>query len=169
MSEALIGMGGNVGKPVEVLDDAVAEFCDGAAVRLVARSATYLTEPWGVEDQPRFANLCLRVATELSPQDLLRRALSVEARFGRDRSKEQRWGPRVLDIDLLAYDDLQLDAAELQLPHPRLSQRAFVLVPLEEIAPLWRIGGETVAVLAGRVDNSGVVRVASRPGASNDA
>jgi 2-amino-4-hydroxy-6-hydroxymethyldihydropteridine diphosphokinase len=159
LSRALIGMGGNVGDPLATLDAAVGAFCDGAVVLLVARSSTYLTEPWGVEDQPRFANLCLDVATDLPPRALLERALSVEAHFGRDRSKERRWGPRVLDIDLLAYDDVGINAPCLQLPHPRIGERAFVLAPLAEIAPQWRIGAETVATLADRVDKSGVVRL----------
>lgn len=160
MSEALIGMGGNVGDPVGVLNAAVAEFCDGDAVLLLGRSSTCWTEPWGVVDQPRFANLCVRVQTKLSPRDLLGRALAVEKRFGRDRSKERRWGPRVLDIDLIAYDDLRIDNPDLQLPHPRARARAFVLVPLAEIAPQWRIDGETVATLASRLDTSGITPVA---------
>lgn len=159
MSEVLIGMGGNVGEPVKTLEAAVAEFCDGGAVRLIARSSTYLTEPWGMADQPRFANLCLRAATDLSPRELLQRALEVEARFGRERARELRWGPRTLDIDLLAYDDLRLDEIDLQLPHPRLAERAFVLVPLVEIAANWRIGAETIAALAERIDLSGVERL----------
>src|SRR5258708_39460003 len=135
VAEALIGLGGNVGDVRATLDRAVAAFCDGRDVRLIARSSDYRTPPWGVEDQPPFVNLCLRVETSLSPQALLRRAQHVEQALGRDRAKEQRWGPRPVDIDILAYDDVTRDEPDLVLPHPRLFERAFVLVPLVEIAP----------------------------------
>ncbi len=163
MPNALIGLGGNIGDVRAVLDEAVRRFCDGAAVRLVARSADYQTPPWGVLDQPDFVNLCLRVETALSPQALLERALSVEASLGRNRAAEQRWGPRVVDIDILAYDGLSLDEPGLSLPHPRLRARAFVLVPLAEIAPDWWIGGESVGALAARVDSAGVRKLPPRP------
>ena len=108
VAEALIALGGNVGDARATLDRAVAMFCDGDAVTLHARSSDYRTPPWGVEDQPPFINLCLAVATALSPRDLLARAQRVERAFGRDRASEQRWGPRPVDIDLLAYDDVTL-------------------------------------------------------------
>lgn len=163
MAEALIGLGGNVGDVRATLDHAVAAFCDGDAVRLVARSADYETPPWGVTNQPPFVNLCLRVATELAPHVLLKRALAVEAGLGRDRSVGTRWGPRPVDIDILAYDDLVLDAQDLTLPHPRMKDRAFVLVPLAEIAPDWRVDGERIADLAARIDATGVTRLPARP------
>jgi 2-amino-4-hydroxy-6-hydroxymethyldihydropteridine diphosphokinase len=160
MSAALIGMGGNVGDVKATLDAAIDEFCDGNSIRLVRRSANYLTKPWGVEDQPMFINLCLQVETELPPLKLLQRALEVETRFGRDRAREQRWGQRRLDIDLLAYDEVALDLAGLQLPHPRMKARAFVVIPLVEIAPDWRIDGETVREIAAKLDASDVQRLA---------
>jgi len=163
MAEALIGLGGNVGDARAALDEAVRRFCDGAEVKLVARSADYRTPPWGVLDQPDFVNLCLRVETALSPQALLERALSVEASLGRNRAVEQRWGPRVVDVDILAYDDLALAEPGLSLPHPRLAERAFVLVPLSEIAADWSIGGETVCALAARVHSAGVTKLPPRP------
>ncbi|MGU9979288.1 2-amino-4-hydroxy-6-hydroxymethyldihydropteridine diphosphokinase [Phreatobacter sp. HK31-P] len=163
MAEALIGLGGNVGDVRATLDRAVAAFCDGDAVRLIARSADYQTPPWGVIDQPPFVNLCLRVETELSPNVLLKRALAVEAGLGRDRSAGTRWGPRPVDIDILAYDDLVLDAPDLTLPHPRMTDRAFVLVPLAEIAPDWLVDGARVAELAARIDRTGVTRLSDRP------
>jgi 2-amino-4-hydroxy-6-hydroxymethyldihydropteridine diphosphokinase len=163
MPEALIGLGGNVGDVRETLDRAVAAFCDGADVRLLARSADYETPPWGVTDQPAFVNLCLKVATELAPRVLLKRALAVEASLGRDRATGRRWGPRPVDIDILAYDDQVLDEPDLHLPHPRMTDRAFVLVPLAEIAPDWRVGGVSVADRAARIDRAGVVRLPDRP------
>lgn len=162
MAEALIGLGGNVGDVRVTLDRAVAAFCDGADVRLLARSADYETPPWGVTDQPAFVNLCLKVATEFSPRDLLKRALAVEASLGRDRASGRRWGPRPVDIDILAYGDVVVDEPDLHLPHPRMTDRAFVLVPLAEIAPDWLIGGVGVADLAARIDTAGVKRLADR-------
>ncbi len=162
MAEALLALGGNVGDVRLTLDRAVAMLCDGTAVRLVARSSDYRTPPWGVTEQAPFVNLCLVVVTDLGPQDLLGRALAVERALGRDRSREQRWGPRPVDIDLLAYDDVRLDAGDLILPHPRLFERGFVLVPLAEIAPDRRIAGIRVREAAARVDTAGIERLPPR-------
>jgi 2-amino-4-hydroxy-6-hydroxymethyldihydropteridine diphosphokinase len=164
MAEALIALGGNVGDARATLDQAVAVFCDEAAVRLLTRSSDYRTPPWGVEDQPPFINLCLSVSTSLAPRELLARALEVERTFGRDRAKERRWGPRSLDIDLLAYDDVTLDGPDLILPHPRLFERAFVLVPLAEIAADRRIAGVRVADALARLDAAGIERLPPRNG-----
>ena len=111
MAEALIALGGNVGDVRETLDRATAALCDGAVVRLVARSSDYRTPPWGVADQPPFINRAIIIETALPPLDLLTRAQAVERQFGRDRSREQRWGPRTLDLDLLLYGALTVDDA----------------------------------------------------------
>jgi len=158
MAEALVALGGNVGNVRATLDRAVAAFCD-EAVRLLARSADYRTPPWGVEDQPAFVNLCIAVETGLTPHALLDRAQAVERALGRDRAKEQRWGPRPVDIDLLAYDDMILKEPHLTLPHPRLFDRGFVLVPLAEIAPEKVIAGTRIADALARVDTKGVVKL----------
>jgi 2-amino-4-hydroxy-6-hydroxymethyldihydropteridine diphosphokinase len=160
--EVLIGLGGNVGNARATLDRAVAMFCDGREVTLIARSSDYRTPPWGLEDQPPFVNLCLIVATALSPPALLRRAQQVESALGRDRANERRWGPRAVDIDLLAYDDLNLDEPDLVLPHPRLLERAFVLVPLAEIAPQRVIAGIKVREALARVDAGGIEKLPPR-------
>jgi 2-amino-4-hydroxy-6-hydroxymethyldihydropteridine diphosphokinase len=162
VSEALIGLGGNTGDVRATLDRAVAMLCDGEAVRLVARSSDYRTPPWGVEQQPPFVNLCVVVSTSLSPRDLLARALGVERALGRDRACEQRWGPRPIDIDILAYDDVTFDEPGLALPHPRLFDRAFVLVPLAEIAPERRIAGVRVRDALARLDRFGIERLPDR-------
>src|SRR5580704_8525703 len=159
MADALVGFGGNVGDVRATLSRAVALFCDGRSVNLVARSADYRTPPWGVADQPPFVNLCVAVATALSPQALLARALGVERALGRDRARERRWGPRSVDIDLLAYDDIVLDEPDLTLPHPRLLERAFVLLPLAEIVPDRIIAGARVRDALARVDASGIERL----------
>src|SRR5262249_50864041 len=144
MAEALLALGGNVGNVRETLHRAVAALCDGETVRLIARSSDYRTPPWGVTDQPPFVNLCIAVETDLAPPALLARAQAVERALGRERAGEQRWGPRPLDIDLIAYDDVTLQTPELTLPHPRWCERAFVLVPLAEIAPERLIAGRRV-------------------------
>ena len=154
MAEALVALGGNVGDVRDTLDRAIAAFCDGEEVCLLARSSDYRTPPWGVADQPPFVNLCIAVETGLTPHALL--AQAVERALGRERSKERRWGPRPIDIDLLAYDDLALDSPDLTLPHPRLFERAFVLVPLAEIAAERMIGGIKVSDALARIDRTGI-------------
>ena len=104
-------------------------------MRLTARSSDYRTPPWGFKYQPPFINLCIAVETTLGPRDLLARAQAVELQLGRDRAHEKRWGPRTADIDIIAYGDLAIDELGLTVPHPRLFERAFVLLPLAEIAP----------------------------------
>ena len=162
MAEAFIALGGNLGNARERLDRAVLALCDGKLVRLLARSCDYSTAPWGVADQPRFVNLCIRVETTLAPPALLLRAQAVEHALGRERGKERRWGPRPVDIDLLAYDDVILTAPDLILPHPRLFERAFVLLPLAEIAPERVIAGRRVREALGRVDVAGIEKLPPR-------
>ncbi len=159
MAEALLGFGGNVGDVRAMLNEAIALFADGKDVTLLARSADYSTPPWGVTDQPAFINLAIAVETPLSPRELLTRALNVERALDRDRTREKRWGPRTVDIDLLAYDDVTLAEPSLTLPHPRLFERAFVLVPLAEIAPDRLIAGTRVRDALARIDASGITRL----------
>jgi len=144
------------------LDKAVALFADGSDVELRARSSDYATPPWGVTDQPPFINLAIRVETTLPPRALLERALEVERALGRDRARETRWGPRTIDIDLIAYDDLALAESDLVLPHPRLFERAFVLVPLVEIAPERVIAGRRVRDALAQLDASGIEKLPPR-------
>jgi 2-amino-4-hydroxy-6-hydroxymethyldihydropteridine diphosphokinase len=158
-AEAFIALGGNIGDVRATFDRAVAMLCDSDAVRLVARSSDYGTPPWGVTDQPPFINAVIGVSTSLSPQDLLARAFEVERALGRDRRNERRWGPRVIDIDILAYDDLVLPGADLTLPHPRMFERAFVLVPLVEIAPDRVIAGKRVSDALGGLDAAGIEKL----------
>jgi 2-amino-4-hydroxy-6-hydroxymethyldihydropteridine diphosphokinase len=159
MAEAYVGFGGNIGEVRTTLDRAVAAFCDGQEVRLLARSSDYRTPPWGIADQPPFVNLCIAVATNLPPRALLERALAIEQAAGRDRASEQTWGPRPLDIDVLAYDNVAMNEPSLTLPHPRLFERAFVLVPLMEIRPALAIGGRRIADALHEVDTGGIERL----------
>jgi len=162
MAEALLGLGGNLGDVRTTLGRAVTALCDGREVKLVARSSDYRTPPWGVADQPPFINLAIVVETALTPRALLDRALRVEAMFGRDRTKERRWGPRILDIDIIAFDALEIEESGLTLPHPHLFERAFVLAPLAEIAPHCKIKGTTVAEAFARLDSSGIEKLPPR-------
>jgi 2-amino-4-hydroxy-6-hydroxymethyldihydropteridine diphosphokinase len=163
VADALVGLGGNVGDVRATLDEAVRRFADGLDVKLIARSSDYRTPPWGVTDQPPFINCAIVVETALSPHALLDRALAVECALGRNRERERRWGPRTIDIDLLAYDDLALNEPDLSLPHPRLFERAFVLLPLAEIAPDRVIGGRRVREAAARIDGAGIERLRPHP------
>jgi 2-amino-4-hydroxy-6-hydroxymethyldihydropteridine diphosphokinase len=160
MAQAFIALGGNVGDVRTTFDRAIAMLCDGTDVRLTARSSDYRTPPWGVIDQPPFINAVIAVATTLAPHALLQGAQDCERALGRDRQHEQRWGPRPIDLDLLAYDDVVLDGATLTLPHPHLFERAFVLVPLAEIAPDRVIGGIRVHEALARVDAGGIEKLA---------
>jgi 2-amino-4-hydroxy-6-hydroxymethyldihydropteridine diphosphokinase len=162
MAEALLALGGNVGDVRATFDRAVAMLCEESEVRLLARSSDYRTPPWGVTDQPAFVNCCLGIDTALTPRALLTRTQSVETALGRDRTKERRWGPRTIDIDLIAYGDVRCEEPDLTLPHPRALERAFVLVPLAEIAPDWVIDGITVAAALARLDPGGIEKLPAR-------
>ena len=162
MTQALLALGGNVGNSRAILDRAVALLCDGKDVKLTARSSDYLTPPWGFKYQPPFVNLCIAVETTLPPRELLRRAQQVELSLGRDRAHEKRNGPRTADIDIIAYDDVRVDEPNLTLPHPRALERAFVLVPLAEIAPDATIGVRRVADALKSIDATGIERLAPR-------
>ena len=159
MAEALLALGGNVGNSRAILDRAVNLLCDGKEVQLTGRSSDYRTPPWGFKYQPHFVNLAITVETTLSPHELLARAQDVELRLGRDRAHEKRNGPRTADIDIIAYDDLTLNEPNLTLPHPRLFERAFVLVPLAEIVGDRVIAGRRVAEAARAVDAGGIYRL----------
>jgi 2-amino-4-hydroxy-6-hydroxymethyldihydropteridine diphosphokinase len=139
MHIAAIALGGNLaswaGEPEATLAAAVVRLA--ALGRVAGRSSLWSTAPVGLIDQPRFVNAAVLLETALEPPDLLRAMLALEQEFGRDRSAGVRNGPRTLDLDLLLVDDLLLDLPELQISHPRLAERAFVLVPLAEIAPDW--------------------------------
>ena len=162
LAQAYLAFGGNVGDSRVILDRAVTLLCDGKEIRLIARSADYRTPPWGFKYQPPFINLCIAVETALSPRDLLAQAQSVELQLGRDRAHEKRWGPRTADIDIIAYGGLTVHELGLTVPHPRLFERAFVLLPLAEIAPDLAIGGRSVREAAAGVDQAGIEQLPPR-------
>ena len=162
LTEAFIALGGNVGDVRATFEKAIVGLSTGDAVRLVARSSDYRTPPWGVTDQAPFVNAVIAVATQLAPRDLLAHTQHCERALGRDRAHERRWGPRTIDIDILAYDDLVLADRDLILPHPHLFERAFVLVPLAEIAGDRQIAGVRVSDALKRVDAGGIERLPPR-------
>jgi 2-amino-4-hydroxy-6-hydroxymethyldihydropteridine diphosphokinase len=159
MGNAIIALGGNVGDVRATFKKAIAHICGMAQAVLVARSSDYATPPWGNEQQARFINACIVIETSLDPHALLYTLQRIETKFGRDRAKETRWGPRTLDLDLIAYDDIVLQKPELTLPHPRLFERAFVLVPLAEIAPDRPIGGRSVRDALAALSSDGIERL----------
>ena len=159
MASVIIALGGNVGDVRATFAKAIAHVCGMAQAALIARSADYATPPWGDEEQAPFINACVEIETDLDPHALLFVLQKVEQKFGRTRDKERRWGPRTLDLDMIAYDDISLQKPDLTLPHPRLFERAFVLVPLAEIAPDRVISGIRVRDGLSSVSTQGFERL----------
>jgi len=157
---AYIGMGSNQDSPKLQIGAAVEALKELRASRLMRLSSLYQTAPMGPVDQPDFLNAVAVLLTQLDAADLLRELQRIEDAQGRDRSVE-RWGPRCLDLDLLAFAGRRIDEAEITVPHPGIAERNFVLLPLRELAPHVTIPGlATVAKLAARFDDdSSVVRV----------
>jgi 2-amino-4-hydroxy-6-hydroxymethyldihydropteridine diphosphokinase len=159
MANVLIALGGNVGDVRATFQKAIANICGMTLAALLARSSDFATPPWGELDQARFINACIEIETSLDPHALLFTLHKIEKKFGRDRGNETRWGPRTLDLDLIAYDDVSIDKPELTLPHPRLFERAFVLVPLLEIVPDRRIAGRDLKVALTGLSTDGIERL----------
>jgi 2-amino-4-hydroxy-6-hydroxymethyldihydropteridine diphosphokinase len=133
---AYVGLGGNVGGAEETLRAAIRTFDALPSTRLVGASRLYRTPAWGRVEQPDFVNAVAAIDTTLAPRALLDALLGIERAHGRERNADaERWGPRTLDLDLLLYGDAVIDELGLHVPHPHLHERAFVLVPLCEIAP----------------------------------
>lgn len=154
---AFVGLGGNQGEVETTLVEALWAVDALPQTTIQRQSAFYRTPAWGKTDQPDFLNAVVELRTRLTAPVLLESLLDIEARFGRVRSEAERWGPRVIDLDLLLYGDDNLDQPGLTLPHPRLHERAFVLVPLAEIAPSLEVPGRgRVADLLAAVDVSGI-------------
>ncbi len=158
LSLAAIALGSNVGDSRNTLAGALTSLANTPGIVLEKYSHWYQTKAVG-PPQPDYLNGCAVLRVTLSPEALLHKMLTIEARFGRIR--RERWGPRTLDLDLLLFDDLILDLPGLQIPHPRLQERAFVLVPLAEIAPYWvePMSGMAIADLVQTIDCAGVVKV----------
>lgn len=160
MPTAYIGLGANLasyaGPPEATLTVAAARL--ETLGRVVSRSSLYSTEPVGFAAQPRFVNAVVMLETDLQPTQLLKKLLAIEQEFGRDRAAGIANGPRTLDLDILLFGNLTISEPDLEIPHPRLAERAFVLVPLHEIAPHFVVSGtgKTVSQLLDNLrENSG--------------
>ena len=143
MASVLIALGGNIGDTRDTFRRAISNICGMTQAALIARSSDYATPPVGGVPQDDYINAVIEIETELDPHALLFTMHRIEQKFGRNRPAETRWGPRGLDLDMIAYDDVVIAKPELTLPHPRATERAFVLVPLAEIAPERVIEGKT--------------------------
>lgn len=158
--EVILGIGGNVGDAEATCRAALDAVEAHPMMRVRAASSFYATPPWGYEAQAWFVNLCAAVETSLAPRALLAALKGIEAGLG--RRDTFRWGPRVVDLDIVAYDDRRIDDPELVVPHREALRRAFVLVPLAEIRPDLVLAGERVAEAAARFADE-PIRVVAPP------
>jgi 2-amino-4-hydroxy-6-hydroxymethyldihydropteridine diphosphokinase len=152
--DATLGLGSNIGDRVGNIEEAIERLTADGTITVVARSRFYRTAPWGVTDQDWFVNACIAVRTNVSPHELLHRCQAVENDMARVRTR--RWGPRNIDVDVLTYRDVKLDEPDLIVPHPRIAERAFVLVPLKDVAPELKIAGASLDELLSKLDASDV-------------
>lgn len=160
MTRAYVGVGSNLAHPKKQVEAALISLGQNPHLRVIAQSSLYLTRPMGVNDQPDFVNAVVSIDTDLTANALLQLLHTLEAQQGRNRSKEQRWGPRVLDLDLLLYGNLNTSDDILTVPHPRMREREFVLHPLAEIAPdLILPSGESILTLKHEIPWRGMVRL----------
>ena len=156
--KAWLGLGSNLQQPEEQLKDALNRLAATNGVVILQSSSFYLTPPWGDQLQDDFINAVVQIETSLGPVSLLSELQSIEHVMGRKRSG-RRWGPRLIDIDLLLYEDQKIQLDELEVPHPRMHERAFVLVPLAELDPELEITGRgSVENCLQQIDCSGIRR-----------
>jgi 2-amino-4-hydroxy-6-hydroxymethyldihydropteridine diphosphokinase len=151
---ATLGLGGNLGDPVHAMATALRTLDERDDCRVVAASRLFRTPPWGKTDQSFFYNSCAAVETTLLPEALLEVCLGIERDMKRVRI--ERWGPRTLDIDILTYGGIESDAPKLQLPHPRMTERGFVMLPLADIAAGLSVKGRSVSEWLKDVDVAGI-------------
>ena len=154
-----LSLGGNLGDPAASMATALRLLDADDDTRVMAVSSLYRTPPWGKLDQPDFLNAAAEISTALAPRALLDLCLEAERKLKRVR--EERWGPRLIDIDILVFGDRIIHETGLEVPHPRMLERAFVLAPLAEIAPELAVGGRSVSERLSAVDTSGIERLAS--------
>lgn len=154
---AFLSLGGNLGDPAASMGAALRMLDEDELTRVVAVSSLYRTPPWGKVDQPDFLNCAAEIATGRTPHELLDLCLAAERALKRVR--KERWGPRIVDIDLLVFGEVTLHEPGLELPHPRMAERAFVLVPLAEIASGLVIAGRSAADRAAAIDRAGIERL----------
>jgi len=162
MATAYIGFGGNIGDKVGACDEALRRLAATPGVRVAAVSDLYRSDPMGILDQDWFVNGVARLETDLAPHDLLDCLIDIEARMGRVR--QQKNGPRIIDLDILLYDQQQLAEINLTVPHPGLAERHFVLVPLLQLWPDGRhpVTGESFAAALARLPGDGGIAILER-------
>lgn len=154
---AWLGLGGNVGDVAASFASALRKLGEVDGLRLRRSSRLYRTPAWGLTTQADFLNAVVEIEARLAPRDLLAALQAIERAHGRDRANETRWGPRTLDLDLLAIDGVTLADPQLALPHPRAHERAFVLVPWAELAPDFVLPGHgRIDALRDALDRSGI-------------
>ena len=164
MRACYLSLGANLGEREATIRAAFEELCILPKSELTRVSSFYESDPWGITNQPPFVNAAAKLVTDLSPEELLAAVLNIENKFGRVRN--ERWGARTIDIDILHMDGIERDTPELKLPHPYMFKRRFVLVPLDEIAPLAEINGKKITQhLMGCPDTG---RVQKMPGSPRD-
>ncbi len=151
---ASLGLGGNIGDPRAAMAHALQEIDQQDTCRILGVSRLYVTPPWGKTDQAEFFNCCALVETTLEAEPLLQLCLSIERQMKRVRL--ERWGPRTIDIDVLTYGDRVQKTDVLELPHPRMTERGFVIMPLADVAPDLKVNGRCVADWLQRVDVAGI-------------
>ncbi|MGQ0799003.1 MAG: 2-amino-4-hydroxy-6-hydroxymethyldihydropteridine diphosphokinase [Pseudomarimonas sp.] len=161
LNQVFVGLGANIGEPFAQLESALNALARLPESTLVRSSSFYQSPPWGIDSQPPFVNAVAELSTSLSPEHLMASLLAIEHAAGRQRAL--RWGPRVLDLDLLMFGDFVIEQPGLRVPHPHLHQRAFVLVPLHEIAPRLVVPGlGAVSSLLQSVDCTQIKAVSAR-------
>ncbi|WP_390920948.1 2-amino-4-hydroxy-6-hydroxymethyldihydropteridine diphosphokinase [Neorhizobium turbinariae] len=151
---AALGLGGNIGDPPTAMAEALRQIDRSDDCRVVRVSKLYSTPPWGKLDQADFFNCCALVETVLEPEALLQLCLSIERNMKRVRV--ERWGPRTIDIDVLTYRNREQKTQTLELPHPRMTERGFVIKPLADIAPEMVLNGRSVDAWLEQVDVTGI-------------
>ena len=158
-STVYLSLGGNLGDPAKSMGSALRMLDADTDTRVTGVSSLYRTPPWGKLDQPDFLNAAAEISTGLAPRALLDLCLDAERKLKRVR--EERWGPRLIDIDILVFGERVIHETGLEVPHPRMLERAFVLAPLAEIAPGLVVGGRSITDRLVAVDTSGIERLPS--------
>ncbi|EFL90414.1 2-amino-4-hydroxy-6-hydroxymethyldihydropteridine diphosphokinase [Ahrensia sp. R2A130] len=161
MRRAWLGFGGNIGDVEAALRVSLTALDDHRDCAVDAVSPLYKTPPWGLLNQPPFLNCCAQIRTTLEPEALLDLCQNIELTGKRERL--ERWGPRTIDIDMLVFEGVEQDSDKLTLPHPRMQDRAFVMLPLSDISPDLQIAGRSVAEILADLDTNGIEPVLSVP------
>ena len=154
MVKAFLSLGSNMGDRLEYLSKAIYKIVEIQGCNILNKSSVYETEPWGYENQEAFLNLCISIETSLSPYELLESLQAIELEL--DRVRKIHWGPRTIDIDILLFDDIICEDDKLTIPHPRMRERAFVLIPLYDIEKNLIIDGIKLEDLINKIDTRGI-------------